>query len=346
MRTSRVLAALLAAPLIALTLGTATTAQAADPHVQVESLVLSRAGVAVSSLNTVPVTITMKAKANQSEYDTYYVAFERIDGGGLKDSLYSMPLRVTKGSPLEGTWEGVVNVPSTVNGTIKVDRVIAGGYLLGCTSCSEDYPVKVDDGPTLAVTGTHIPKLTTTFTPKVVPYNSPFTIKWTMTDSQTGKPYGSRLKVMLREDNECVEGDFTTTTLTDTAGSITKKYTAGDYAICYYVPGKPAPIFSAGARPTRPGIVTAIPSRTSAPVGTVVPVNGTAQLAYNCPVNLQRLYGATAWRTVGTAKVRSSWRFTVNAQPAYKGKIPYRVQLPACNNILAGVSKTFYITGV
>jgi hypothetical protein len=344
MRTSKVLAALLAAPLMALTLGTATTAQAADPHLQVESLVLDRPSVAVSSLNTVPVTITLKGTAGPSEYDSYYVAFERVAGSGPKDDLYSMPLELIKGTPQDGTWQGVVNVPSTVNGTIKAVRVIAGGFLLGCTQCSEDYPVNVN-GPSLAVTGTHIPKLTTTFSPAVVPYNSPFSIKWTLTDSQTGKPYGTKLKVMLREDNGCVEGDFTTTTLTDTAGSITKKYPAGNYVICFMVPGKPAPIFSDGAIPTRPGIVTATPSKASAPVGTIVPVNGTAQSAYNCPVNLQRLYGATAWRTVDTAKVRSSWRFTVNAQPAYKGKIPYRAQLPACNNVLAGVSKTFYITG-
>ena len=85
----------------------------------------------------------------------------------------------------------------------------------------------------------------------------------------------------------------------------------------------------------------------SAPVGTIVPVNGTVSGAPNyCPVNLQRLYGATAWRTVGTAKVRQSGRYTVNAQPAYKGNIPYRVSFPRCGNFLAGISRTFTIKGL
>ncbi|TDD57523.1 hypothetical protein E1263_23315 [Kribbella antibiotica] len=338
----RILASVLAAPLLLGVL--APTAQAADPQLKIESIVLSRPSVAVSSLNTVPVTITMKATAKPSEYETYHVNFERVAGSGPKDDLYSMPLKLIAGSQTDGTWQGVVNVPSTVNGTIKATRVLAGGYFLGCSQCSDEYPVAVD-GPPLVVNGVHVPKVTVTSTPKVVPFDSPFSLKWTITDSQTGKPYGTRLKVMLREDNQCVEGDFTTWTLTDTAGSITKKYPAGSYVICGMVPGEPAPILNVGVGPNRPGIVSATPTRTSAPVGTVVPVNGTVRSGYKCPVNLQRLYGATAWRTVGTATVRQSSRFTVNAQPAYKGKIPYRAQLPACYEIQAGVSKTFYITG-
>ena len=42
--------------------------------------------------------------------------------------------------------------------------------------------------------------------------------------------------------------------------------------------------------------------------------------------------------------VRSSGRYTVNAQPSYKGSIPYRVYVPACSSISA-VSKAFYIRG-
>jgi hypothetical protein len=34
-----------------------------------------------------------------------------------------------------------------------------------------------------------------------------------------------------------------------------------------------------------------------------------------------------------------------NAQPAYKGTIPYRVYFPACRSYVAGVSKAFSIRG-
>ena len=66
----------------------------------------------------------------------------------------------------------------------------------------------------------------------------------------------------------------------------------------------------------------------------------------NCKVNLQRLYGATQWRTVSSAKVRQSGRFTVNAQPAYKGQIPYHVSFPACANFVSATSKVFSIRGL
>jgi hypothetical protein len=327
----RILSSLLAVPLV---LGVAPAAQAAEPEAAFV-MTVSRSSLAVSSLNTVPVTIKLTGSGTSGA--TYFVQFKRVAGTGPRDELFSMPL--TEGPA--GTWQGVVNVPSTVNGTIKAVGVAQGLWMHGV-----DVDAEPIDGPTVAVTGVHIPKIVTTFSPKVVPYNSPFSIKWTVLDSATGKPYGTRIKMVPREDNGCVEGPITGPLLSGTDGSLTKKYSAGDYVICNFLPGNPAPIFSAGAQPTRPGIVTATPSRTSAPVGTIVPVNGTAQAAYNCPVNLQRLYGATAWRTVGTAKVRASWRFTVNAQPAYKGNIPYRVLLPACNNVLSGVSKTFTIKGL
>ena len=90
--------------------------------------------------------------------------------------------------------------------------------------------------------------------------------------------------------------------------------------------------------------MSAVPSKASAAVGTVVPVNGRVLgPPVNCPVLLQRLYGASQWRQVSAAKVRLSGRYTVTAQPAYKGLIPYRVYFAACQrHYLTGVSPTFY----
>jgi hypothetical protein len=78
-------------------------------------------------------------------------------------------------------------------------------------------------------------------------------------------------------------------------------------------------------------------SKASAKVGTIVAVNGSvAHLTGTCPVYLQRLYGRTQWRTVSTAKTRQSGRF--NAQPAYKGVIPYRAYFPSCQPFAVGIS--------
>jgi hypothetical protein len=210
---------------------------------------------------------------------------------------------------VSGTWEGNVNVPSTANGTFEVSGVMTGQYFPGSGDMTD--PTPAPSPPTLAVNGVHIPRITARVIPDPVPFGQGFTIRWSVIDSQTAKPYGTRLRVWLR-----------------------------------MLPGVPAPNGWLSLFVNRPGIVSATPSKTSAPVGSIVPVNGSvAGAPHNCPVNLQRLYGATQWRTVSTANVRQSGRYTVNAQPAYKGSIPYRVSFPACYNFTAGLSKTFSIRG-
>ncbi|MET7277839.1 hypothetical protein ABZS29_06370 [Kribbella sp. NPDC005582] len=93
--------------------------------------------------------------------------------------------------------------------------------------------------------------------------------------------------------------------------------------------------------------MSATPAKTSAQVGTNVAVNGSVTGApARCATHLQRLYGATQWRTVNSAKVRESVRFTLTATPSYKGRIPYRVQLPNCYRFVTAYSENFSITGL
>jgi hypothetical protein len=338
-------AALLAVPLAAVPV----TAHAdPDPDLHITSVTLNRTSVAVSGLNTAPVTVTVKGT-----YDTGVPADEKIPvnvilqrtgGSGSESTLLSTNLpRLAN-----GTWSGPLNVPSTANGTFKVTGVQTGPFFPGSGSMTEPTPYA---GPSVAVTGTHQPRITASVTPKFVPYGKPYSIKWAVTDAQTGKPYGSRVRVELGIDNTCAEymGPGYTN-LTDTSGVVTKAYTAADSASvnCLLLPGNPSSVGGLGLVVLRPLIkptVSAVPSRTSAPVGTVVPVNGSVHtVRTGCEVFLQRLYGASAWRTVNMGRVRSSGRYTLSAQPAYKGSIPYRAYVPACSSI-ASASKAFYIRG-
>ncbi|WP_327638983.1 hypothetical protein OHB24_11630 [Kribbella sp. NBC_00482] len=342
----RILAALLAAPLALLIAPTAAQA-APDPDLSIESVTLNKTGVAVSGLNTVPITVTVKGK-----YDTgsstdakvpVNVILERTGGTGQLQQMLSTNLVRNETA---GTWSGPLNVPSTANGTFKVTGVITGPFFPPNPPMYDATPYA---GPSVTVTGTHQPKVTAVVTPKVVPFNQPYTIKWAVSDAQTGKPYGSRIRVELGVDSSCVEyfGPGYTN-LTDTNGVVTKAYPGQAHMpiTCLLLPGTPDAIGWLSFVPARPAIVSAAPSKTSAPVGTIVPVNGSVRGGpFNCPVQLQRLYGASQWRTVGSAAVRQSGRFTLNAQPAYKGLIPYRVSFPACRNYVAGVSKAFYIRG-
>ncbi|MDX2969069.1 hypothetical protein [Kribbella solani] len=340
----RVLSALLAVPMLGLALTPLSAYADPDPDLHITTVTLNKTSVAVSGLNTAPVTVTVKGSFAVEPNTSVNVYLERTGGSGQERSLISTNLpRLAN-----GTWSGVLNVPSTANGTFKVAGVMTGPFFPGSGSMTTPTPYA---GPSLAITGTHQPKITASVTPKFVPYNKPYTIRWAVTDAQTGKPYGSRVRVVLGIDNTCAEyfGPGYTN-LTDTNGVVAKAYTAADANAvnCLLLPGNPASVGGLGLVVLRPYIkptVTAVPARTSAPIGTVVPVNGAVHtVRAGCAVNLQRLYGASAWRNVSTGAVRSSGRYTVNAQPAYKGSIPYRVYVPDCASI-AAASKTFYIRG-
>ncbi|MFF1818986.1 hypothetical protein ACFVWG_16925 [Kribbella sp. NPDC058245] len=349
---ARVVAALLVTPLAALALTTPAAQAYPDPKLTITKVELNKSSVAVSSLNTVPVKLTVTGGYNSTDPQdanlTLHAFLRRTAGTGMANLLISTELVRKTGDTQHGTWEGNVNVPSTANGTLEVSGVMTGAYTsIDTGDMTTETPAP--NPPKLTVIGTNQPKITARVLPDPVPFGQGYSIRWSVINAQTAKPYGTRLKVWLADDNGCVENFGGPAVLTDTNGYLTKSYpaSASDYGNCLLLPGDPAPVGGTNVHVNHPGIVSATPSKTSAPVGAIVPVNGTvAGAPTGCPVNLQRLYGATAWRNVGTAKVRqASGKFVLNAQPAYKGNIPYRVSFPACANFKAGVSKAFTIRG-
>lgn len=335
----KLLAALLVVPLLGLNVSSAEAAPAL-------TVTLSKGSVAVSSLNTVPVTVTVEGSYADLPYNNVvYVQFKRTSGPGPLTEFSSMPLALVDGDGTPGLWQGTVNVPSTASGSVEPTAVDGYEFVAGNPP---NAPAPVASPPVLVVNGVHIPKLTSLVTPKVVPYDKPWTVRYTVTDSATGKPYGTRLKLQTGHEERCLEKNESTSVLSDTNGNYVQAWAAqayGDVTSCLRIPGKPGWISRLVTPVWRPAAITAAPSKTSAPVGTIVPVNGSVFNGSNCQVVLQRLYGATAWRAVGTSTVRLSGRFTLNAQPSYRGNISYRAYLPTCRDKVAGTTKPFVIRG-
>ncbi|MGW7681462.1 hypothetical protein ACWGID_12025 [Kribbella sp. NPDC054772] len=348
MKLTRVMAALAAAPVMGLLLGAPAQADP-DPNLTITQVTLDRTSVAVSGLNTYPINVTVKGGYNSTEPGdenlVLNVVLQRTGGTGPRDGIVSADLKRTGGTLRNGTWTGRLNVASTANGTFKVTGVMTGPY------GGPDPGTPVDptpySGQTITVQGTNLPRITASVNPKVVPFGKPYSITWVVTNTATGKPYGSQIPIGLGVDTPCAEGG-SPMYRTGTNGVITKNYTADDAGAlnCAHIMADPYYIAGQWLFPARPTAIAAVPSKTSARVGTVVPVNGSvAHVTGSCAVQLQRLYGRTQWRTVSTGAVRQSGRFTVNAQPSYKGLIPYRVYFPACEPFVAGVSKSFTIQG-
>ena len=353
MWTRQVLATLLAASVVGVQLVGAPAVQAdPDPKLQVTGVTLSRTSVAVSGLNTVPVQVRVKGGYDSTDPSLadmpLNVWLQRTSGSGTPIILLSTDLPRVSGTTQNGEWAGPVYVPSTANGKFTVIGVTTGPHAVYESGPMPPDPTPVA-GPTLTVTGSNLPKITAKVTPGIVPFGSGFTITWAVTNAATGKPYGTRIRVLLGTDNQCdqnVGGDLP---FTSTSGIVSKAYpaSAADALVCLRIPGNQVEIASLRLFVARPGIVSAVPSKTSAPVGAIVPVTGNVLGApAPCPVLLQRLYGASQWRGVSTGVVRTSGRFTVFAQPAYKGLIPYRVYFAACGRFQLGISKTFSIRGL
>src|SRR6266540_83875 len=205
MWTRRVMAALLTAPLVGLLLGAMPSAQAApDPNLTVTDVTLSRTAVAVS--------------------------------GPLR-WMFSTDLKRTAGTLNNGTWTGPLNVPSTGNGTFKVTGVMPRPFGVYFGDTTEPTPFA---GPSVTVTGYHLPKITASVSPKVVPFGSPYSIRWAVTDAATGKPYGTRITVLLGVDNQCAEDAGGDVVRTDTNGVVAKSYAASDanWVNCLRLTGK------------------------------------------------------------------------------------------------------------
>lgn len=341
----------MAAMLVAAPMATAApmAAESPDPKLTVTDVDLGRSTVAVSGLNRYVVGVTVKAGYNSDDPlddDTLLNVFLKRTGGvGPIRHMIAGHLKRTAGTLKNGTWTGTVDVPSTANGTFKVYGVLPGFTLDGSDgSMTTETPF---DGPSIAVTGVHLPKLGVSMIPKVVPFGSAYQVKAAIWDSATGKPYGTRIPLQVVNDNLCVEYDAGSR-LTDAAGTLVTSFpaAAADSLNCVRVRGKFFDTIGLGWFPLRPGIIGATPSKTSVPINTIVPVNGTvAGAPFRCPVILQRLYGATQWRNASQDIVRQSGRFTVLAQPSYRGNNIYRAYFPTCGRYQAGISKSFVIRG-
>jgi hypothetical protein len=308
-----------------------------DPALTITSMTMSRTSVAVNGLDTVPVTIMVTGSFTEDP-DTDLTAVLKAQDPRA-DNLYPQLHRVS-GTDDHATWRGEAYVPSMANGSLKLVGAVAQTYeSWRWVPWVTETPY---DGGTLTVKGTHIPKVTGVQVPKPAPYNKPFKVKWTVTDSATGKPYGTRVKMNAGGGEAgCHLGDAV---LTGTDGVVSTPGD-GEYT-CLHFPLGPTQYYGMVVQTQWARTVAAAPSKTSAKVGTIVPVNGTSAPQGNCTVDLQRLYGASQWRTVGSTKIRTSGRFTLNAQPSYKGKIPYRVLVPSCYGFVAASTKPFTITGV
>ena len=260
--------------------------------------------------------------------------------------LWALVARTGGADPAHGTWAGTLAVPSTANGTWRVDRV--SSYLFG-TADPNNIPIETDPrsvglpDSVLTVAGSHRPVVTLTQTP-VVPLPRPhgaITVRLTATArwSDTGRPIAG-LAVTFDADSNCLESVGRPNLVTNTLGVVTSKVLSQSvFCLTTPLPGTPSDQLHFSYYQRLVGLPLAavrVATRLSSSairLGSPAAATGTvaglyASLSSNRPrVLLQKLIGRT-WRTVNSTTVRVSGRYSLALRPGTVGTAVYRVYLP------------------
>lgn len=360
-------ALLTTAPVIAGT-GTASATVTRDaPTTTLVDVQLSRTAVRVSGLGTVRLTVSVHLTDPQGVVESINpeiphplpaVTLTRVSRArtGGAPTHASLDLDLTSGTPQDGVWTATTLVPSTYDGTWQVTDVQTG---VGDQDLDVD-PRDIGIVRTLTVKGTHRPALTTYTDPAAVRAGrGPVAVKGRVVDADTGRPIrGVRLTLGSHDADGCgafgYGGDAWTST--DTRGRFTFHARGENGGFCVISafgrphqlldPYKDTTLLFARAIPDILPVVTAAADRSRVHVGETVPVRGHAAPAdymYTTRVVLQRLVGRH-WRQVGTARIRSSGRYTLQATPRRHGVNRYRVVTVAVPRVRQGVSPTVSIT--
>jgi hypothetical protein len=318
----------------------AVPAEATVPFT-VSQVTLSATSLSVAGFSTAPLTASVRLTGcSPAACGTAFQVRLLMGRSGGRGTLITLAVnaRLISGTASDGVWSGTVQVPSTADGSWAVYRVCAP-LVSPPVTCGN--VVDVTGSPAVRVTGTHLPALSAGQVPNPAPVSRPaITIKGRVTDSTTGAGLPG-VAVWYGQDQACSPG---------TGGFATLPHTSTDAAGYYGFPAKAVgvlecilvrsnhgidalgyeqPIIDRQFFPLVQSWLTAVPSHTSLPVGQADPVFGrTPPLPGLALVWLEQLRGATQWRFVSIAHLRSSGRFTLTATPTVVAKNYYRALLP------------------
>ncbi len=327
----------------------------------VQTVTLDRSEVEVSGLDTVPVTVTLRAAyVGPAGVDATVVFTHRGHDDDELLGTYAVPVRRSAGTSGPGVWTGVLNVPSTADGRLTVASALprrAHDDNAAMTQATA-YP-----GPTLIVHGSHQPRLTVKARPQPLDRSvSSYRISGRVVDSDTGRAYDEKLTLQVRYDGTCrrtlpcavatdengwygvtianVVYEDSDTRVVEVSNVVSLRSEATD------VLDRTQDI-TAEFVPLRHGsMVTARAQRSWVTAGETIKVTGRAWNVYEGgEVVIQRLTGGSQWRAVASGPVRSSGRYTVQLPVKERGRGLYRAYLPEADTWVSSRSRTFVVHG-
>jgi hypothetical protein len=275
-------------------------------------------------------------------------------GGTGSVRTYFTGSTLASGTAADGVYALTFFLPSTADGTWTVTGAEA------CSATPATQPVSSDTSFT--VTGHHQPRMSWAVVPTPVPAAHPdFAVKGRVYDVDTGAgmpgvTVGANQDTGCLYDNQGEAPAFLDPKLVTNSGGyfiLTERgYTGLQCIAIGGTPGRNPDHFSlfvwfrTFVNAYRPS-VSATATAPSVRAGAVDPVAGRVVGGVEgCSIALQRLSGASAWRTESTGRLRDSLRFTLAARPPGSGRFVYRAYFPRCRNPhqVAASSSRFIIT--
>ena len=321
--------------------------------IEVTSVSVSTPAVSARGLATVPVTVNATASYPDGGCSPTEgaVTLERTDQPWDRSapSVLAAPMACVAVTGDVHTLRAVVQVPSSAHGSWRVSCIVFQ------PTCHDPRQAGLPDA-TLAVTGTHRPRLRLTLAPQPLPYpKRTVTARVRASYDDTDAPVVGRRIVVIAINGDC-RGCVGTT---DRNGRFVHAVTLADLRhvraslpLDAPVASEWPPEYSGVSRMVVVGpALFAAPEKGAVRHGTGVAVNGRAmavgvpswELRPRVKVYLQRVVGRR-WRTVSEVKVRPGGRFTLLATPP-KGLNTYRVSMPPQHGLAAATSTRFTIRG-
>lgn len=321
------------------------------------SITFDQSAVTVSGLATKFVDVRVRLTDDTGVEARSYLPSEELPSPSLQ--LNATPnsmifLSLAEGDAQDGIWTGRIPVTSAWSG--KVEPIAVYAQDAAANKLVVD-PRTIVDTPSLQVSSSHRPSLRITFTPEPLPAGKPFVEIVTVLDTTTGKPWPN-LSIRLSDDNGCVEPGGVVVARTGTNGVYrrTLPWSQRQWLHCAWVPGLNQPIVAFPptwiahdvrfARTERYRVY-ATAAATSVKAGTNVNVTGSVSpVRAGKLVFLQRYISGRTWRSVGSAPIRASGRYTLVATPPGKATYQYRVYAPGDDRAVGSLSATVRITGL
>lgn len=309
--------------------------------IHVTSVQLDPPVARLDGLRSTPVTITVRTKGYKTEAQ-YLTLVEQQRRYTVSGDLL-VPLRRVGDADGLTTWRGILR-PHGPSRTVRFEGAWPCALPAGAFQCGTwSYPDFLSTWPAVPVTASHVPHVSVRTAPAVVSLDrSSYVVSGQVLDSATGRPFGVPVRLSVQRDAQCDTPHRGVGVITGRDGrfrvTLSNRHLpdSGAEALgqhCVIVWQRPLARDSAGRpvraarREFRPAWSSVLPVTHAKTVrsGASFVVQSLTRLPQSSRIDVQRLHGRTAWRTLAQVYVNGRGGASARIPAGALGRGVYRL---------------------